>query len=66
LGYKVGRIDDTIFHFEHSRGMNSYPISVQRSPHWNDNWNLYQYLDKISIEDLGEYYKIQKYLKKYK
>lgn len=66
LGYKVGRIDDLIFHFEHSRGMNSYPISVQRSPHWNNNWNLYQYLDKVSVEELKEYYKTQKYLKKYK
>lgn len=66
LGYKVGRIDDLIFHFEHSRGMNSYPISVQRSPHWNDNWNLYQYLSNISNEELRQYYDSQKYLKKYK
>lgn len=66
LGYKVGRIDDLIFHFEHSRGMNSYPLSVQQSPHWNDNWNLYQYLDSISGSELKEYYNTQKYLKKYK
>ena len=66
LGYKVGRIDDIIFHFEHSRGMNSYPISVQQSPHWQDNWNLYQYLSNISEKDLKEYYNTQKYLKKYK
>ena len=66
LGYKVGRIDDIIFHFEHSRGMNSYPVSVQQSPHWDDNWNLYQYLSNISPEELREYYNTQKYLKKYK
>lgn len=66
LGYKVGRIDDIIFHFEHSRGMNSYPVSVQQSPHWYDNWNLYQYLSNVSSEELREYYNTQKYLKKYK
>lgn len=65
LGYKVGRIDDIIFHFEHSRGMNSYPISVQKSPHWNDNWKLYEYLNTASVEELKEYYQTQKYLKKY-
>lgn len=66
LEYKVGRIDDLIFHFEHSRGINSYPVSVQRSPHWEDNWNLYQYLSNISTEELRKYYDTQKYLKKYK
>jgi hypothetical protein len=65
LGYKVGRIDDLIFHLEHSRGMNSFPISMQQNPNWNNNWNLYQYLSNISVEELKKYYKNQNYLKKY-
>lgn len=65
LGYKVGRINDLIFHFEHSRGINSFPNSIQQNPHWNNNWNLYQLLSKMSQKELSEYYKSQEYLKKY-
>jgi len=40
-------------------------ISVQRSPHWNDNWKLYEYLNTASVDELKDYYQTQKYLKKY-
>lgn len=65
LGYLVGRIDDIIFHFEHSRGMNSYPISVQKNPYWDNNWKLYEHLNSISTVDLKKYYQSQNYLQKY-
>lgn len=62
LGYKVGRIDDLVFHFEHQRTANSWT----HNPYYQNNIKLYQYLDKVSVEELREYYKTQKYLKKYK
>ena len=61
LGYKVGRIDDTVFHLEHKRTDNSWTTN----PHYKDNMNLYEYLNGLTSEELSEYYKTQDYLKKY-
>jgi len=66
LGYRVYRINSEVFHLEHSRGMNSYPQSMSQHPYWNHNWNLWQYLEKCSKEELIEYYSKQSYLEKYK
>jgi len=65
LGYKVDRIDEYIFHLEHSRGMNSYPNSMTQHPYWEHNWNLWQFLEKCDKEQLIDYYSNQEYLKKY-
>lgn len=61
LGYKVGRVDDIIYHFEHKRTQNSWT----HNPYFNSNKDLFDHLDKLSKEELIEYYKNQKYLEKY-
>ena len=66
LGYKVGRINDYVYHLEHSRGANSWPISAQQNPYMSSNFQLWEELQQLSVEDLRNYYKTQKYLQKYK
>lgn len=66
LGYNVGRIDDLIYHLEHSRGNNSWPVSYHGNPYMQDNIALWNHLATLSKEQLREYYNEQKYLKKYK
>ena len=66
LGYNVGRIDDLIYHLEHSRGNNSWPVSYHGNPYMQDNIALWNHLVTLSKEQLREYYNDQKYLKKYK
>ena len=65
LGYNVGRIDDLIYHLEHSRGNNSWPVSYHGNPYMQDNIALWNHLVTLSKEQLREYYNEQKYLKKY-
>lgn len=66
LGYRVHRLENHICHLEHSRGMNSYPQSMSQHPYWDQNWKLWEYLEKCSKEELIDYYSKQSYLKKYK
>jgi len=66
LGYKVGRIENWIYHLEHSRGNNSWPISFHGNPHMQDNIALWRYLHDLSEDELRLYYRDQKYLKKYR
>ena len=66
LGYNVGRIDEYIYHLEHSRGDNSWPTSYHGNPHMQDNIVLWERLQKLNKDDLKHYYQQQKYLKKYK
>lgn len=61
LGYNVGRINDFVYHLEHSRGQNSW----FSNPHMNNNNHLWELLQKMSKEQLKEYYSNQKYFKKY-
>ena len=65
LGYKVGRIDNWIYHLEHSRGHNSWPNSIQGNPYMEKNFELWNSLQKMNKEQLKEYYSNQTYLKKY-
>lgn len=65
LGYNVGRIDEYVYHLEHIRGENSWPNSIHRNPHMHSNFMLWEDLQKMTTEQLREYYKNQKYLKKY-
>ena len=65
MGYKVGRIDDEVYHLEHSRGRNSWPNSVQGNPYMQENFNVWESIQKMSGEELKEYYSSQEYLKKY-
>lgn len=66
LGYKVGRIENWIYHLEHSRGNNSWPVSYHGNPHMQENIALWQYLHNLSEDELRLYYRDQKYLKKYR
>ena len=66
LGYNVGRIENWVYHLEHSRGNNSWPQSFTGNPHMQDNISLWNYLQTLSEDELRQYYKEQKYLKKYR
>jgi hypothetical protein len=61
LGYNIGRIDDTVYHLEHSRGENSW----FNNPHMESNTMEWQKIKGMIKEQLIEYYSSQEYLKKY-
>lgn len=65
LEYNVGRIDNWIYHLEHSRGSNSWPESIRGNPYMAQNFELWNYLQTLNKEQLKEYYSNQEYLKKY-
>ena len=65
LGYNVGRIDNWIYHLEHSRGPNSWPTSIQGNPYMSQNFETWNYIQTLNKEQLKEYYSNQEYLKKY-
>jgi len=66
LGYNVGRIEDWIYHLEHSRGNNSWPVSFHGNPYMKENMALWNHLSQLDKDALREYYNEQKYLKKYR
>lgn len=59
LGNRIGRIDDYVYHLEHSRTHNSW----FSNPNFNNNWNLWNTIKTFDREQLMEYYKNQDYLK---
>ena len=61
LGYKVGRVNDVVYHLEHARGENSW----FSNPHMQDNMNEWDKISKMDKKSLMEYYSNQKYLEKY-
>ena len=65
LGYDVCRLDDYVYHLEHSRGRNSWPASVQGNPYMSENFALWEKLEKMSDEEIKTYYSTQPYLLKY-
>jgi hypothetical protein len=61
LDYNVGRINDYVYHLEHSRGENSWfsnPFMVSNMEEWEK-------IQKMNKNELLEYYSTQPYLKKY-
>lgn len=60
LGYRVGRINDWIWHFEHARTHNSH----YNNPKFMDNHNLWQYLRTCDRDSLVKYLKEQPYIKR--
>lgn len=62
LGYNIGRIDDIVYHLEHSRGQNSWVSN----PHMNSNNSEWEKIQKMNSFELKEYYSNQTYLKRYK
>jgi len=65
LEYNVGRLNHWIYHLEHSRGKNSWPVSYQTNPYMNDNLQLWEELQKLNKTQLRNYYDNQEYLNKY-
>jgi hypothetical protein len=65
LEYKVGRIDNWIYHLEHSRGSNSWPESIRGNPYMAQNFEVWNHLQTLNKQKLKEYYSNQDYLKKY-
>tara|TARA_R110000868_G_scaffold50804_1_gene161804 strand:+ start:3412 stop:4257 length:846 start_codon:yes stop_codon:yes gene_type:complete len=62
LGYKVGRLEQScVYHLEHFRGNNS----GFGNPYIEKNNELWEYLQRLNLKQLGRYYQSQKYLKKY-
>ena len=61
LGYKVGRVNDTVYHLEHARGENSW----FSNPHMQSNMSEWDKIQNMNREQLLEYYSQQDYLKKY-
>ena len=61
LGYNVGRIDNYVYHLEHSRGENSW----FNNPHMKENLDLWELLQQLNKDQLIHYYSTQSYLKKY-
>ena len=61
LGYNVGRINDYVYHLEHTRGENSWFSNTYMISNMEE-WGKIQTMNK---EQLIEYYSNQQYLKKY-
>lgn len=59
LGYRVGRIESPIWHFEHGRTHNSH----YNNPKFMENHNLWQTLRNTPKDKLAEYYQNVPYLK---
>jgi GT2 family glycosyltransferase len=59
LGYNVGRINDFVYHLDHSRTFNSH----YNNPKFMDNHNLWQAIRTWDKETLVKYYSQQDYLK---
>jgi hypothetical protein len=59
LGYRVGRVNTPIWHFEHSRTHNSH----YHNPKFMDNHNLWQWIRTQDKQSLIEYYEMQHYVK---
>jgi len=62
LGYNVGRVNNHVYHLEHSRGENSW----FNNPHMNSNMNEWEKIQMMDRDKLIKYYSNQNYLKKYK
>ncbi len=61
LDYNVGRINDYVYHLEHSRGQNSW----FSNPYMQSNMQEWEKIQTMNKKQLKEYYSKQNYLKKY-
>lgn len=60
LGYRVGRVNNSIWHFEHGRTHNSH----YHNPKFMDNHNLWQWIRNQNKETLIQYLNQQEYIKR--
>jgi len=58
LGYKVGRVNDIVYHLEHSRTFNSH----YHNPKFMDNHNLWQNIRTWDENMIVKYYESQNYV----
>lgn len=59
LGNRIKRVNDYVYHLEHSRTHNSW----FSNPNFNNNWQLWNQIKTFDRNKLVEYYKNQDYLK---
>ena len=59
LGNRIARIDDYVYHLEHSRTHNSW----FSNPNFNNNWQLWNTIKTFDRNQLVNYYEKQDYLK---
>lgn len=56
LGLNIGRINDVVYHLEHSRGVDSNESNIC----YNSNMELFEKIQQMDIDTLKSYYKITK------
>ena len=59
LGNRIARVDDYVYHLEHSRTYNSW----FSNPNFNNNWQLWNIIKTFDSNQLVQYYEKQDYLK---
>ena len=59
LGRRIGRLDNYVYHLEHSRTHNSW----FSNPNFNSNWNLWNTIKTFDKQQLISYYEGQEYYK---
>ena len=59
LGNRIGRVDNYVYHLEHSRTHNSW----FSNPNFNNNWVLWNTIKTFDRNKLIQYYESQDYLK---
>jgi hypothetical protein len=59
LGNRIARVNNYVYHLEHSRTHNSW----FSNPNFNDNWNLWNTIKTFDRNQLVDYYDNQDYLK---
>ena len=59
LGNRIARVDDYVYHLEHSRTDNSW----FSNPKFNNNWQLWHTIKTFDRNQMIQYYKGQEYLK---
>ena len=60
LGNKVGRVNDYVYHLEHSRSIDSW----FSNPKWQENTMLWNWIKQQNKEKLLEYLKTQDYVRR--
>jgi len=60
LGFKLGRVNDDIYHLEHGRTFNSH----YNNPKFVDNYNLWQWLRMQDAKTIINYYNNQEYIQR--
>jgi hypothetical protein len=58
LGYRVGRVNDVVYHFDHARTFNSH----YHNPKFMDNHNLWQNIRTWNKDTIVKYYESQSYV----